>query len=73
MHQERRYPKRPVGTDLRNPDFVAFAHSFGAHAERVSTTEQFPEAYRRAASAGRPAVLELLVDPAQSTPTFRLP
>ena len=29
MHQERRYPGRPVGTELSNPDFVAFARSFG--------------------------------------------
>ncbi|MGH2876977.1 MAG: thiamine pyrophosphate-dependent enzyme, partial [Solirubrobacteraceae bacterium] len=29
MHQERRHPGRPVGTDLVNPDFVAYARSFG--------------------------------------------
>jgi acetolactate synthase I/II/III large subunit len=72
MHQERRYPGRPIATDIVNPDFVALGQSFGAYAERVSSTEQFPDAYRRAASAGRPAVLELIVDPAQSTPSFRL-
>jgi acetolactate synthase I/II/III large subunit len=72
MHQERRYPGRPIATDLMNPDFVALGQSFGAYAERVSSTEQFPDAYRRAASAGRPAVLELIVDPAQWTPSFRL-
>jgi acetolactate synthase I/II/III large subunit len=72
MHQERRYPGRPVATDILNPDFVALARSFGAYAERVSSTDQFPDAYRRASAAGRPAVLELIVDPAQSTPTFRL-
>jgi acetolactate synthase I/II/III large subunit len=72
MHQERRHPGRPVATEILNPDFVALAHSFGAYAERVSSAEQFPDAYRRASTAGRPAVLELIVDPAQSTPTFRL-
>jgi acetolactate synthase-1/2/3 large subunit len=72
MHQERRYPGRPIATDIVNPDFVALAQSFGAYAERVSSTDQFSDAYRRAASAGRPAVLELVVDPAQSTPSFRL-
>jgi len=72
MHQERRYPGRPIATDIVNPDFVALARSFGAYAERVSSTDQFAEAYRRAASSGRPAVLELIVDPAQSTPSFRL-
>jgi acetolactate synthase-1/2/3 large subunit len=72
MHQERRYPGRPIATDIVNPDFVALGQSFGAYAERVSRTDQFPDAYRRAAAAGRPAVLELIVDPAQSTPSFRL-
>ncbi len=72
MHQERRFPGRVVATDLVNPDFVAFARSCGAFAERVETTSAFPDAYRRAAAAGRPAVLDLRVDPAQSTPAFRL-
>lgn len=68
MHQERRYPGRPIATHILNPDFVALGRSFGAYAERVASTDQFPDAYRRAASAGRPALLELLVDPAQLTP-----
>jgi acetolactate synthase-1/2/3 large subunit len=72
MHQERRYPGRVVGTDILNPDFVALAHSLGAFAERLETTEDFPEAFQRAMGAGRPAVLELRVDPDQLTPTFRL-
>jgi acetolactate synthase-1/2/3 large subunit len=72
MHQERRYPGRVVATDLVNPDFVALAQSFGAVAAKVDTTEAFPEAFHRAASAERPALLELRVDPAQLTPSFRL-
>jgi acetolactate synthase-1/2/3 large subunit len=72
MHQERRYPGRVVATDLHNPDFVALARSHGAYAERVDDTEAFPEAFQRAAGSGRPAVLELRVDPAQLTPSYRL-
>jgi len=72
MHQERRYPGRVVATDLANPDFVNLAKSFGAHAERITSHEGFPEAFRRARTARRPAVLELVVDPAQLTPSFRL-
>lgn len=72
MHQERRYPGRVVATDLVNPDFVAFARSCGAFAERVETTAAFPDAYRRAVNAGKPAVLELIVDPEQLTPAFRI-
>ena len=35
-HQERHYPKRVSGTDLKNPDFTAWAKSFGAFAETVA-------------------------------------
>lgn len=72
-HQERRYPGRVIATQLVNPDFVALARSYGAFAERVETTERFPDAYRRAQAARRPALLELRVDPEQLTPSFRVP
>ena len=72
MHQERRYPGRVVATDLVNPDMVALALSFGAFAERVDTTAEFAAAFQRAADSGRPAVLELRVDPAQISPSMRL-
>jgi acetolactate synthase-1/2/3 large subunit len=72
MHQERRYPGRVVATDILNPDFVALAQSLGAYAERVETTAQFSAAFARAMAAGRAAVLELRVDPAQLTPSYRL-
>jgi acetolactate synthase-1/2/3 large subunit len=72
LHQERRYPGRVVATDLRNPDFVALAQSCGAYAARVEATDGFPEAFQRASRAGRPALLELRVDPQQLTPSFRL-
>ena len=29
MHQEREYPGRIIATDLRNPDFAAYARAFG--------------------------------------------
>jgi acetolactate synthase-1/2/3 large subunit len=72
MHQERRYPGRVVATELVNPDMVALARSFGAFAERVETTATFASAFRRAVDSGRPALLELRVDPAQISPSFRL-
>lgn len=72
LHQEKRYPGRVIGTGLTNPDFVAFAQSFGAHAERVTTTEEFPEAFRRAREAGRAALIEVCTDPDQSTPDVLL-
>jgi acetolactate synthase-1/2/3 large subunit len=72
MHQDRRFPGRVSGTELAGPDFVALAASFGAHAERVETTEGFASAFERARGAGRAAVLELVMDPGQITPDRRL-
>jgi acetolactate synthase-1/2/3 large subunit len=59
MHQEREYPGRVHGTSLSNPDFAAYARSFGAFGERVETTEQFAPAFDRAVASNLPAVLEL--------------
>ncbi len=72
MHQERQYPGRVHGTRLTNPDFAAYARSFGAAGEVVETTEQFPPAFERALSAGRPALLELRLSEEVITPTTTL-
>ena len=63
VHQERDYPRRVVGTDLVNPDFAAWARSFGAHGETVSATKEFAPAFARARKSGRPAVIEIQVEP----------
>ncbi|MFJ5299430.1 thiamine pyrophosphate-binding protein [Pseudomonas sp. NPDC088368] len=72
MHQEREYPGRVSATELANPDFIALAQSFGAHAERVERSEDFPAAFQRAQKAGVAALIELRVDPRQITPQARL-
>lgn len=63
MHQERYHPERVIGTDLENPNFARFAEAFGAYGERVTRPDDFPAAFERAMRAGRPAVLEIMVDP----------
>ena len=68
MHQERHYPARVSGTELHNPDFAAYARSFGAYGEVVTTTEEFGPAFERALKAGRAALLELRLDPEALTP-----
>jgi acetolactate synthase-1/2/3 large subunit len=68
MHQERHYPGRVVGTDLRNPDFVAYARAFGAHGALVERSEDFAGALDKALGCGRPALIELRVDPQAITP-----
>lgn len=68
MHQERHYPGRTIGTTLTNPDFAAYAAAFGAYGETVERTPEFPAAFERALAAGRPALLDLRVDPDVITP-----
>ena len=72
MHQEREYPGRVYGTDLRNPDFAAYARAFGGHGETVERTADFAGAYERSAAAGKPALIELRIDPDAITPATTL-
>jgi len=72
MHQERDYPYRVSGTELTNPDFVPFAQSFGLHAARVDKTEDFAPALAEARKAGKPALIEIMVDPEAIAPTATL-
>ena len=67
MHQERAYPGRVSGTGLTNPDFAKFIEAFGGHGEVVSDTAEFSPAFRRAVASGRPAVIELRMNPEQIT------
>jgi acetolactate synthase-1/2/3 large subunit len=48
MHQEKEYPKRISGTDLKNPDFAALARAYGGWAETVERTEDFTPALDKA-------------------------
>lgn len=63
MHQERDYPARVHGTALRNPDFAALARAYGGHGEVVERTADFAPAFERAVASGKPAILELRIDP----------
>ncbi|MBB5506724.1 thiamine pyrophosphate-binding protein [Paraburkholderia atlantica] len=72
MHQERHYPHRVHGTGLTNPDFAAFARSFGAHGETVERTEDFLPALQRAIESQLPAVIEIRMPQEASTPAATL-
>ncbi len=72
MHQERQFPGRVVGTDLRNPDFAALGAAYGAYAEAVERTEDFVPAVERALASQRPALLSLRVEPEAITPRTTL-
>jgi acetolactate synthase-1/2/3 large subunit len=60
--QEERYGNRLISCDLANPDFVAFAESFGAAAMRVNSPDELRTALRRAlANRDGPALIEVPV------------
>ena len=67
MYQERTYPGRVSGTGLTNPDFARMMEAFGGHGEVVAETAAFGPAFRRAVASGKPAVIELRMDPEQIT------
>ena len=56
------------GTELVNPDFVALARAYGAHAESVGRNDTFAAAVERALACGRPALIEVQMDPEAITP-----
>lgn len=62
MHQEREYPARVSGSDLRNPDFCALARAYGYAAERVDETAAFEPALLRALQAGGGTLIHLPLD-----------
>jgi acetolactate synthase-1/2/3 large subunit len=72
MHQEREYPGRIVATDLRNPDFSAYARAFGGFGASVERTADFPAAFKEAQESGKPAIIRLAIDPEAITPATTL-
>jgi acetolactate synthase-1/2/3 large subunit len=72
MYQERQYPGRVMATELRNPDFAAYARSFGAWAATVARTEEFAPAFEQARSCGQPALLHIKTDVEDILPGQRL-
>jgi acetolactate synthase I/II/III large subunit len=72
MHQERDYPGRVVATDLKNPDFAAYALAFGGYGAVVEKTAEFPAAFAQAVATGKPSIIHLKIDPEAITPTSTL-
>lgn len=72
MYQEREYPTRVMATQLRNPDFAAYARSFGAWGATVERTEDFAEAFAQARKADRPALIHIKTSVEDILPGQRL-
>ena len=64
--------RRVSGTTLRNPDFAALARAYGGHGETVEKTADFAPAFERARKSGKPAIVEIRLDPEAITPTRTL-
>jgi len=62
--QEQVFGNRLIASDLANPDFVRFAESFGAAAERARSPQMLRAALRRAiARRDGPTLIEVPVGP----------
>ena len=60
--QQEEFGGNVIGSDLRNPDFVRFAESFGAPGFRVETTEQLRKALQAAFKETGPVLIEMPSD-----------
>jgi acetolactate synthase-1/2/3 large subunit len=72
MHQEREYPGRVIATNLRNPDFAAYALAFGGYGALVEKSADFPAAFAAARASGKASILHLKIDPEAITPATTL-
>ena len=65
-HQERHYPERVSGTQLKNPDFALMAQAFGGFGVRVEKDADIPAALQAALKAideeGQFALIHLIVE-----------
>jgi len=60
LHQEKAYPERISSTDLSNPDFTAWARSFGAWSETLDNPKNTNKIIERFLTQKGPAVLNVL-------------
>jgi acetolactate synthase I/II/III large subunit len=67
MHQEHRFPGRPIATDLGAVDFGALTESLGGLCHRVDDAERFPDAFAEALTAELPTTIAVRVDPDQNS------
>ncbi len=72
MHQERDYPGRVIATDLKNPDFAAYARAFGGFGATVEKTADFAAAFRAAEASGLPSIIHVKFDADGISPTATL-
>ncbi len=65
--QHRLFEGRDSGSRLRNPDFLAYARSFGVHGWRVNNAAGLRDALAEAVKANTPTLIEVMTDITQET------
>ena len=60
--QQTQFGGRIVGAELVNPDFIAFADSFGVASARVRKADALKIALERALSANVPTLIEVVIE-----------
>jgi acetolactate synthase-1/2/3 large subunit len=65
--QHRLFEGRDSGSRLRNPDFLAYARSFGVHGWRVNNAAGLRDALAAAIKANTPTLIEVMTDITQET------
>ncbi|MAO55810.1 MAG: acetolactate synthase [Rhodospirillaceae bacterium] len=59
LHQEKTFPGRVEATDLKNPDFAAWAESFGAKGLTIRTPEETEKVVAEALAHDGPVVVDV--------------
>ena len=72
MSQEQVYPGRVSATDLRNPDFAAYARAFGGFGATVEATQEFAAAFSDARASGQPSIIHVKYDVDSLTPSMTI-
>ena len=72
MHQEKHFPKRVIGTDIKNPDFVSLASSMGAEAVKVTNAKEFFIAFNKFLTFKGVTLIELITDSKELSTRLRL-
>jgi thiamine pyrophosphate-dependent acetolactate synthase large subunit-like protein len=62
-YQKHFYNQRYVGADIGNPRYDKYAELFGAKGYYVEHADQIGDAVRAALQCGKPAVIEIPIDP----------
>ncbi|MDP6604656.1 MAG: thiamine pyrophosphate-binding protein [Dehalococcoidia bacterium] len=67
--QQIRMGERPIGSDLRNPDWVQMAESFGVAATRATNPDELRAAVRGGVAGSSPLLIEVPMPAARDLPS----